>query len=184
MTESTAVVPTTVFAKTTLGLEEIQRRGLNLPLLMRRLLVLVDGKRSLEELAAFVPGQDVQPLIQELLELNCVEAVAQAAPRAAAERASAAKAPAAAREPETLDDLPPAAARSAQDVEMARNFMANSIQRLMDPVMAAPFVQKAGACRNAAELRALFPEWEQVVGAGWGGPKRLKELRVRLFEVL
>lgn len=182
MTESTAVAPTTVFAKTTLGQEEIQRRGLNLPLLMRRLLVLVDGKRSLEELAAFVPGQDVQPLIQELLELNCVEAVAQAAPRV--ERAPAAKAPVAPREPQSLDELPPAAERSAKDVEMARNFMANSIQRLMDPVMAAPFVQKAGACRNAAELRGLYPEWEQVVGAGWGGPKRLKELRAKLFEVL
>lgn len=170
-----------VFAKTRSGQDEIQTRSRGLAPMARRLLVLVDGKRSLQELAAFVVGQDVQVLARQLLELGCVEVVASAAPAMPA-REPARRAPAA--EPQSLDELPPAASRSAQDFEMAANFMINSIRQLMDPVMAAPFVGKIQACRSSADLRGYYPEWAQAVGSGWGGTKRLANLRPRLFEVL
>ena len=46
-----------VFGKTALGQQEIQSRSLNLSPLVRRVLVLVDGKRSGAELSVFLVGK-------------------------------------------------------------------------------------------------------------------------------
>jgi hypothetical protein len=182
MTESDAIAATTVFAKTTLGQEEIQHRGLRLPLLTRRLLVLVDGKRSLEELGAFVPGQDVQLLIQELVELNCVEAVAQAAPKTVVPRKPEAPVPAADSGP--LAGLPPPAARSAQQVDMARNFMINTINTMLEQNSRLTLVKQIFDSQDAAELRTHFEAWEAAISSSWTGKRRLDELRKKLFAVL
>ena len=54
----------TVFAKTAVGQEEIQSRTLGLSLLVRRALVLVDGKRSGAELSVFLVGKgDVEMVL-------------------------------------------------------------------------------------------------------------------------
>lgn len=181
MTADDTVSLAWVFAKTRIGQDEIQTRSRGLAPMTRRLLVLVDGRRSLQELAAFVVGQDAQALARQLLDLGCIEVVSSAP--AAAPMREQAKRPAPA-EPQSVDELPPAASRSAQDFEMAANFMINSVSQLMDPVMAAPFVNKVRACTNSSDLRGYYPEWAQAVGSGWGGSKRLANLRPKLFEVL
>src|ERR1035437_559697 len=67
------------FVKTAIGQQEVQTRALRLPPLVRRLLILVDGKRSGQELAAFVDGHAAADLLGELLALKCVEVVASTA---------------------------------------------------------------------------------------------------------
>ncbi len=195
MTDTTAPAFDAIFAKTPLGQQEIQQRTLKLPLLMRRVLLLVDGRRPVAELATLAGTAEVGPLLAELGERGCIVRVATAAPAqssvpAAATPAAAAPsavAPSAATPPAPqgpLAGLPPAGSRSAADVEMARNFMINSVSRMLDPVTCAPFVARLSACRSAEELRGCYREWAEVVGAGWGGAKRLEDLRTRLFAVL
>jgi hypothetical protein len=186
-------LPQTVFAKTPVGQDEIQNRTLKLPLMIRRLLLLVDGKRPVQELAAFVAGQDVQPLIQELLEKGCIETVATEAPPARsvkAERdpaevaAEAAAAAASAATAAVLAALPPPQSRSAKQIDMARNFMINTINTMLEQNTRLTLVEKIFAAKDAAELRDCFAEWETSMEASWIARKRLPELRKKLFAVL
>jgi hypothetical protein len=55
---------------------------------------------------------------------------------------------------------------------------------MLDPVTAAPFLARLSGCRTAGDLRACYGEWAEIVGAGWGGGKRLEDLRAKLFAVL
>jgi hypothetical protein len=77
-----------VFAKTAVGQQEIPSRSLGLSPLVRRILVLVDGKRRGGELATFLAGVgDIDAVLKELLERGCIETVSVAksvAPRAVA----------------------------------------------------------------------------------------------------
>lgn len=92
---------------------------------MRRVLVLVDGRRNGQELAAFVGGNDIDSLLSQLLEQGCIEAQAQAAvmpvtkSRAALDLVPEGNA--------TLSELPAAETRSAKEVEMTCNFMTNTV---------------------------------------------------------
>jgi hypothetical protein len=70
------------FAKTDAGQQEIQKRSMGLSPLVRRLLVLIDGQRTGKDLSVFVAGNEVEPLLQELVDKGCVEVKAPAQPAA------------------------------------------------------------------------------------------------------
>ena len=185
---------TTVYAKTPAGQLEIQTRSLGLTLMARRLLVLVDGKRTTEDLAAFGAGHGVDALLAILVEHGCIARVARSepeppaapapapAPQAApAPGARSAAAPAAAS---SLDALPPAEHRTTEQVDMARNFMINTINRMLEQNSRLTLTKAIFESRNAAELRTHFEAWESAISASWMGSMRLPELRKKLFEVL
>jgi len=64
-----------LYVKTAIGQNEVSTRTLGLSPLLRRLLIVVDGKRSGRELATFVAGQPVVELLSELLARQCIEVV-------------------------------------------------------------------------------------------------------------
>jgi hypothetical protein len=183
---------TLIYGKTATGQQEIQSRALGLPPLTRRLLVLVDGKRSAEELAPFVAGKDVQSLLDDLVGKDCIAVVAvrQPQPPTAAMSGpssgpSSGPATAAAYVPDPgLALLPPGSQRSAEQVEMARNFMINTINRLLEQNSRLTLTKAIFDSQNADELRTHLEGWETAIGSTWMGRKRLPELRKKLFEVL
>ncbi len=59
MTENSDSFPQRIFSKTPLGTQEMASRSLGLTPLQRRVLILLDGKRSLADVAVLVPGHDV-----------------------------------------------------------------------------------------------------------------------------
>jgi hypothetical protein len=166
-----------LFAKTPLGAEEIQQRTLRLSLLLRRVLLLVDGKRSVADLAPLTGGADVTALLAELLDRHCIEAVARTVPGAPAGTA----APAAT---DPLAALPPPVTRTAEQVDMARHFMINTINRLLEQNSRLTLVEKIFNAIDAAELRSCYADWEAAIGSSWQGRRRLDELRAKLFAVL
>lgn len=179
----------TVFAKTTLGLEEIQQRTLRLPLLTRRVLLLVDGRRTVAELATLAGNADVAGLLADLQQRGCIERVA-AAP---APRAAPARAPAPAPEPPAAPaavpglepaGLPPASSRNTKQVEMARHFMINTINRMLEQNSRLTLVEKIFSAPDAVALREQYSAWEDAISSSWMGKRRLPELRKKLFEVL
>lgn len=198
MVDSPAQDTTAVFAKTTLGLEEIQQRTLRLPLLTRRVLLLVDGRRSVAELATLAGNADVASLLADLQERGCIERVAAApapSPRAAPSRAAApSPAPSPAPAPErpsagaaadpALAGLPPPSSRSAEQIDMARHFMINTINRMLEQNSRLTLVEKIFSAPDAAALREQFPHWEEAISSSWMGKRRLPDLRKKLFEVL
>ena len=178
----------TVFAKTPLGQQEIQQRSLGLPPLVRRLLVLVDGRRTGAELSVFVSGHDMVPMFKDLLERGCIEPVARVAvaPPAppAPTRAVTAPTGAVLANDTSLEGLPPPESRSVKQVEMARNFMINTINTMLEQNSRLSLVGRIFESRDAAELRTHFAAWEAAVGSSWAGKKRMPELRTKLFAVL
>ena len=174
----------TTFSKTAAGLQEIQNRALGLPALIRRILVLVDGKRSGRELAAFVGGSDdISEVLSQLVAKGCIDARGAAQPEpAAAAAAAAASAPmdAAAQ----LACLPDAAARTPKEMEMARNFMVNTTNTICGQNQRLSLIKAVLACQSADELRQIYAEWASTMNAIPAGAKRLPELREKLFAVL
>lgn len=180
-----------VFTKTELGQQEIQSRALGLAPLVRRILVLADGKKSGGELAAFLPSaDDIQSVLQQLLNLGCLEAQAGNKPAsAAASRNADASATATPVEGEVAatGDIPglvPAAKRSVKDNEMARNFMINSINAIIGQQMRITLIQNISDAKTTEALRAVYLDWEASMADHGMGKKRLPELKEKLFKVL
>ncbi len=170
-----------IYAKTAQGQQEIQSRSLGLTPLARRVLVLVDGKRSGKDLSTFVPGNEIAEQLTELLDRGCVEAVgvAQQAPSPAA---APAKPPA--PDESDLAALPPAESRSAKELDMARNFMTNTVNNIFGHHNRISLIEAIHGCRSSSELRHVYVAWAQALETNNIGKKRLPELREKLFAVL
>lgn len=173
-----------VFAKTELGQQEIQTRSLGLSPLVRRILVLADGKKSGGELAAFLPNADgIHAVLEELVGLGCLraegggQADSQPATGASAESSSAAFF-------DSIPGLPPAEMRSAKDNEMARNFMVNSINSIIGQQMRISLIINISHAETTESLRTVYHAWEATMADHGMGKKRLPELRDKLFKVL
>lgn len=201
----------TVFAKTAEGKHEMQVRSLGLSAMARRVLVLVDGRRSGNDLAAFVPAGDIENPLSELLSRNCIEAVARqpapsrpaaAAAAAAGTRAAAGGGATASRFAESvqtacagtlttapaqadpLADLPPSESRTEQDLEKARNFMTNTVNNIFGHHNRISLVESIFSCQSSSQLRQVYPAWALAIASNGTGKKRLPELSQKLFTVL
>ena len=185
MSDTTAPALDAIYAKTPLGQQEIQQRSLKLPLLTRRVLLLVDGRRPVRELATLAGNADASTLLMELEALGCIELTAVASPAPApAPAALDAAAEVVAGTATALAGLPPPASRSAEQVDMARNFMINTINRMLEQNSRLTLVEKIYHSVDADELREHYAAWEEAIGSSWMGRKRLDELKRKLFEVL
>lgn len=182
------------FIKTAAGLQEIQNRALGLPALIRRVLVLVDGKRSGKELAAFAGGEEnIQEVLSQLMEYGCIDAQGSAkpapaatatAPQSVAKAAAAAAAPAQPDYEAELASLPQIALRTPKELEMARNFMVNTTNSIFGQNTRLSLIKSILACQGAEELRQVYPTWAGIMASNNASAKRLPELRERLFAVL
>lgn len=173
-----------VYSKTALGIQEVQSRNLGLSPLERRLLILIDGKRNGQELAVFVEGHNPGALLRQLLDHGCIDAVMvdkSPKPRASAEKSSTAvdlSAEAA------LAKLPDASTRTAKDVEMARNFMMNTINAVFQQNTRLTLMTHISDSRSAEDVRNIYPKWAENMRASVEGAKRLPEFHEKLFAVL
>lgn len=165
--------------KTPQGLKEIQTRSLGLGVLARRVLILVDGHRTGKELGAFVAGSDILSLLDELLRLECIALVSAPAASAVASQAQTAS-----PSQGGLGELPSAHTRTAKDVEMARNFMTNTVNTIFGHHNRISLIEAIHACQTADELRHVYVSWAQAMEGNAIGKKRLPELREKLFAVL
>lgn len=186
MTDSTLDLSRALFAKTALGQQEIQSRALGLNPLVRRLLILVDGKRTFQELSTFVAGHDLTDLLGELQAKGCIEAaavpVAPSAPRA---RASAPESgPAATPAEKGLASLPEASTRTAKEVDMARNLMMNTVNTVFQQNTRLTLMEAIAGCNSVDDVRRVYPKWVETMSASSIGAKRLPEFQEKLFKVL
>jgi len=174
-----------VFAKTLLGQQEIQSRTKGLTPMVRRLLILIDGKRSGLDLQPMVAGQDLSALLQELLQKGCIEALAPAppAPPPVATPLPTALA-ASARRSFDLSALPEPETRTAKDVEMARNCMTNTVNTIFQPYTRLTLLGAIAACKSAQDTRLVFVQWQQTISSSPIGARRLPEFLDKLFKVL
>lgn len=185
MSNSTPEVSRTLFAKSALGQQEIQSRSLGLSPLARRLLILIDGKRSFQDLGAFVTGQDLTNMLSELLSKGCIEAAA-VQPATVAPTSSLASPVAQAEKPASNDlaSLPDASTRTAKQADMARNFMMNTVNTVFQQNTRLTLMEAIFACKTTEDVRRVYPKWVETMQGSALGTKRLPEFREKLFQVL
>jgi len=177
-----------VFAKTEVGQQEIQTRSLSLSPLVRRILVLADGKKSGGELAVFLPNADgIHAVLETLLGLGCLrsEGGGQEVRRAATgttDKSSAAVPGTAALA--NIPGLPPAEKRSVKDNEMARNFMINSTNSIMGQQTRISLIAEITVAKTTEQLRNAYIGWQASMADHVVGKRRLPELTEKLFKVL
>ncbi|OGB30501.1 MAG: hypothetical protein A3F78_14765 [Burkholderiales bacterium RIFCSPLOWO2_12_FULL_61_40] len=180
---------TRLYAKTLVGQQEIQARTLGLSPLLRRALILIDGKRRVNELLPFVHGQDIDALMRQLLEQGCIAEQEDTVPAQArdAKSATAAAGPSASATPgatAALDGLPPPETRSAKDLQMARTFMTNTINTMFPQHSRLTLIEAIHACKTSEALRRVYPDWVQTMATSAIGAKRLPELSRQLLTTL
>ena len=169
-----------ISAQNTLSQKEIQDRSVGLGLLERRLLLLMNGQRRLTELTELMPGQDLQPLIQSLLDKGCIEQAAVAAPSPPSVAESKPSAAAA----NGMAALPPADQRTPAQNEMARNFMINSINTVFGQYTRLTLIETITKAQGTDGLRQAYFMWAAALEDNRIGAKRLPDLQSQLFKVL
>jgi hypothetical protein len=180
MNDQTLDLNAAIFSKTLLGQQEIQSRSLGLSVLVRRILVLIDGKRNGNELGGFVVGHDIGAIISELMTHGCIDATAVAPVAEPEVIAPKVKKP----EGTGISSLPAPETRTAKDLEMARNFMTNAVNNMFGQHTRLSLIEAIFKCNTTAALREVYPAWVETMSGSAIGVRRLPELRQKLFAVL
>jgi hypothetical protein len=188
MLDPTMDLDNAIFAKTETGQREVKTRELGLLPLARRLLILIDGKRTGKELAPMLMGQSLDQLLADLIDKECVSLVALAevvAPaNAAVARPIAPDNPLDASANAALAALPPADSRSDKNREMARNFMTNTLNAEFGMNMRLSLIEAIANCSTSEALRQIYPTWHSTMSSSRNGAKELPKLVEKLFHVL
>lgn len=165
---------TTIYAKTPKGQQELEQRGPGLSLRARRLLILLDGKRDRGEVATLVADSEFDRTLALLVEQGYAEARGG---QAAAAAPPVKPPPVAARET-------PLESEDPRRVEMARNFMLNSLMAFYGPHEKLSLKTSIQQSRRQDELRGLYDDWLNSITATRAGKMRAEELQGRLRAVL
>ncbi|HRK09873.1 MAG TPA: hypothetical protein PKV00_02590 [Thauera sp.] len=162
----------TCFVKTARGQEELTTRSGRLGARARRLLILADGQRTLDELTRLSGDENAAATLQELEDGGFLEHVAAAPPAGGAVPT-----------PNAVQALV-GAPGGAKDLQMARDFMMNTLRTFNGPYAKLDLVKRIHASRREEELRELFDEWLQAITETTMGRKRADELSERLLKVM
>lgn len=167
-----------VFAKTPKGQAEIATKAGGLTPRQRRVLIMVDGKRTVAELREMLLADDLQHTLGLLEESGHIEM-------------SAVRDPVGVDHPPPKEGLPSITAfrplpekSSTPELEMARNFIMNSLRTFCGPYGHLDIVEAAFAAHNHETLRTQFAPWFHAIVATSSGRRRAEELRSQLLKVI
>lgn len=166
-----------VFAKTALGQQEINNRGGGLTPRQRRVLIFVDGRRSVDELRELAQSDDLQHTLGMLEEAGLIEV-------AAVTDAAGTAVPPAGALPSITAFGPLPAEPDPVRLQQARNFMANTINAFVGALGASSLLQRIEGAAGHADLRALFDEWYHAMVSSREGRREAEALRGKLLKVI
>lgn len=175
--------PGTVFFKTEKGDQEINQRRGELSLRDRRILMLVNGVRTLEEIAQLARTARVEnytDILDTLLADGFVTyrgaPGSQPVSRPAAPPAESGGPPA----PSTQAGDP----GSARQLSETQEFMLNSLKAYTNPRRVMALSRSIAAVRSDGELRDLMDPWHEAISDSPQGIFHADDLRVKLLEKL
>jgi hypothetical protein len=164
-----------ICVKTPKGVEEIEKRTQRLPVRARQVLILIDGKRGFEALADLVPSETLPEILRQLLDDGFIAPV-HSEPGAAAEFL-----PAPDEEP-AVGELRQLSAVEQQRLNMARNFMTNTLTTFVGHA-ASSLINHVEAAHDLAHLRSLAKAWREAIALSSDGRKQLADLASRLVVI-
>jgi hypothetical protein len=164
-----------IFTKTQKGTEEMTNRSGGLTPRVRRVLIMIDGKRSVADLQAMALADDLSHTLGELEEAGFIELVktAETPPPAANGGLPAIT---------TFRDIPPTP--DLKELDMARNFITNTLKTFCGPATHLSIVEKVFAAKTHEEMREQFAPWFNAILETSAGRRRAEELRSQLLKVI
>lgn len=166
-----------IFAKTERGHAEITSRAGGLSPRVRRVLIFVDGKRTVAELRDMLQYDDLQHTLGLLEEEGYIEMAGVPGPGGRAHET-----PAAMPSMTTFRLHPPG--DDPVRLQKARNFMLNTLNAFVGALGTSSLQDRIEAARNQADLRALFDEWYYAIVSSRDGRREAEHLRGKLLEVI
>lgn len=166
-----------VFTKTQKGQDEMQTRVGALTPRVRRVLIFVDGKRTVDDLRSMLQADDLQHTLGMLEEDGYIEVatVTNAAGKTAV--------PAAPLPPVTAFREMPAEADPVT-LQKARNFMMNTLNAFVGSLGASSLLDRIDSSQSHADLRTLFDEWYHAIVMSREGKREAEALRTKLLDVI
>ena len=166
-----------VFAKTPKGHEEITSRAGGLTPRVRRVLICVDGKRSVDELRGMLQSDDLQHTLGMLEEDGYIAVSSVISPQGTASTPAAALPPITAfgEMPATPDPL---------RLQQARNFMSNTLKTFVGSLGTSSLLDRIEKADGHADLRGLYDEWYHAITTSRDGRREAEGLRTKLLLVI
>jgi hypothetical protein len=157
------------FAKTPKGQEEIATKSGGLSPRVRRVLIMIDGKRSVDELRGMLQSDDLQHTLGALEEDGYI-AVASTTKGEPLPSITA------------FGELPttPDPVRFQQ----ARNFMTNTLNAFVGALGTSSLLDRIEAAQSHEALRALYDEWYHAIILSREGKREAEALRSTLLAVI
>ena len=164
----------TVYTKTARGLDEIAHRSNAIGLRARRVLILIDGARTLDALQALSGDAELAATLAQLEEGGFISAQAAPAPTVDVELRTA---PAPAKASATP-------AHAAPGMQMARDFMINTLRTFHGPYNTLGLMKRIQDSQERPDIEALIEEWLSSISETRLGRNRAQELKERLLAVM
>lgn len=163
---------TAVFAKTPQGQDEIIRRAAGLLPRVRRVLILIDGKRTQDELRVMAQCEDLPQVLQDLQTQGYVAAVGHHGQMMAVQYTDG----------QTFRVLPVPPEPLQQ--QQARNFMINTLKTFVGTVGTSSLLLRIESAVGHEGLRELYDEWQRTIAASRDGRREIENLRSKLLQVI
>lgn len=165
------------FAKTTKGQSEITTKAGGLTPRVRRVLIMIDGKKTVDELRDMLQADDLQHTLGLLEEDGYIEltGVLDASGKIATSEGSLPSISAFRTLPDTID---------RKELEMAKNYMMNSLKSFVVPYSHLSIVEAVFAATSHEQLRAQFGPWYAAITGTVQGKRRAEDLRAQLLKVI
>lgn len=168
----------TIFEKTPKGQEEVKSKAHGLSMIERRVLIFIDGKRTLDDLKALPRVDDLDGIIDLLQTHDYIAQTEEAPPapitvHAASEQSD--EAPAFRELPETFQQ---------DKFDMAKNYMTNTLNHFKGFYGATRLVRDIDECQTHEGLRELYQAWLEGIDGTRAGKKQRDKLRKELLDVL
>jgi hypothetical protein len=189
---------TTIFIKTDKGRTEVDLKAGGLSAIERRVLIYIDGKRTIDELRALPKIEDIQSIIQHLLQQGYIAAnqavntsVLQASKMVAATAnlGSALFGQKAEAAPQAIPAAPSTfrpifSENDVSKLPMAKNFMSNTLRHFVGAFAVSGLTDRIQQANNHGELRLLFDEWSETISSTRQGRAESEKLRKQLLEII
>ncbi|MBI2277340.1 MAG: hypothetical protein HYU74_08325 [Dechloromonas sp.] len=163
-----------VFAKTAKGHAEISTKAGGLTPRQRRVLIMIDGKRTIDDLRDMLQADDLQHTLGLLEEDGFIEVASDTA------KAGAPAAPLPSITAFGELPAPPDPVR----MQHARNFMMNTLNAFVGALGTSSLLDRIENAPGHGELRQLYDEWYHAIVMSREGKREAESLRSKLLAVI
>lgn len=166
-----------IFTKTPKGQSEISTKAGGLTPRVRRVLIFVDGKRSVDEMREMLRTDDLQHTLGMLEEEAYIELLTSHVASASISQPNQATPSITAFGllPETLDAL---------RLQQARNFMLNTLKAFVGALGTSSLLDRIDNAEGHHGLRAIYDEWYHTIVMSRQGRREAESLRTQLLKII